>query len=244
MITFKQFIDEGINDKGILKAIFVVGIPGSGKSYTITQLKGSVAPKVVNTDRATEFLSKKFNIASNSETWRSFFRDKTHPLTTGLLFNYLNSMLPLFVDGTSNDVSNILARAGLLESVGYDVGMVFVNTDLDVAKSRALKRGEEINRHVDQEFIEKVHALSQDNKEYFKGKFKFFKEVSNNPGELDDAAILKIYRAVAGFYDEPISNPVGRRTLEKLASAKEKYLVPSVFDKDDLQKKVTGWYRS
>ena len=124
MMTFKQFIDESINDKGILKAVFVVGIPGAGKSYTIKQLTGGVAPKIVNTDKATEFLSKKFEIESNSETWKSFFRDKTRPMTTAMLTNYLNGMLPLFVDGTSNDVSNVLGRAGILESLGYDVGLL------------------------------------------------------------------------------------------------------------------------
>lgn len=244
MMTFRQYIDEGINDKGILKAMFVVGIPGAGKSYTVSQLKGAISPKVVNTDVATEFLSKKFKIVSNDETWKSFFRDKTRPLTTSMLFNYLNGMLPLFVDGTSNDVSNILGRAGLLESLGYDVGMVFVNVDLEVAKERAVKRGADINRHVNLEFIEKVHALSAENKDYFKGKFEFFKEVNNNPGELDDAAINSIFKQVAGFYTQPVNNPVGKRTLAKLINDKEKYLIPALFEKEELQKKVEGWYRS
>ena len=55
MPTFKQFISESINDKGIFKAVFVIGLPGAGKSYTVSQLRGSVSPKVVNTDIAAEF---------------------------------------------------------------------------------------------------------------------------------------------------------------------------------------------
>lgn len=244
MITFKQYVSESINDKGILKALFIVGIPGAGKSYTASQLKGAISPRIVNTDKATEFLSKKLGIPSNSDTWRTVFRDRTRPMTTGALTNYLNSMLPLFVDGTSNDVSNILGRAGILESVGYDVGMVFIDTNLDVALERAKNRGADIDRHVDEDFIKKVYELSQKNKEYFKGKFSFFREVSNNPGELDDAAILKIFKQVSGFYSEPVENPVGIRTLEKLKEEKEGYLIPAIFEKDALQKKVDGWYRS
>lgn len=243
MITFKEFMSESINDKGILKAVFVVGIPGAGKSYTVKQLSGAISPRVVNTDKSTEFLSKKFDIESNADTWKSFFRDKTRPMTTSLLSNYLNGMLPLFVDGTSNDVSNVLGRAGILESLGYDVGMVFVDTDLDVAQSRAASRGDEIGRKVNSNFIEKVHAESQANKEYFKGKFKFFKEIKNNPGELDDSAILKIFKEVTTFYSEPVANPVGKRTLAKLAESKEKYLVPSIYEVDELKKKVEGWYK-
>jgi predicted ABC-type ATPase len=244
MITFKQYMSESINDKGILKALFVVGVPGAGKSYTISQLKGSISPKIVNTDRATEFLSKKYKMPSNSETWKTFFRDRTRPITSGSLYNYLNSMLPLFVDGTSNDVSNILARAGILESVGYDVGMVFINTNLEVAIDRAKKRGEAIDRHVDEDFIRRVHEISEQNKEYFKGKFSFFREVSNNPGELDDAAIAKIFKQVSSFYNEPVDNVVGQRTLEKLKEDKQAYLIPSVFNEHDLKKKAEGWYRS
>ncbi len=244
MTTFRQFIEESINDRGILKALFVVGIPGAGKSYTITQLKGAISPKVVNTDRATEFLSRKLNIPSTSETWKTLFRDDAHRTTLGLLYGYVNSMLPLFVDGTSNDVSNILGRVGILESIGYDVGMVFVLTDLDAAHARARKRGEEIGRHVDPSFIDRVHTLSLENKKYLRGKFGFFKEVNNSPGELDDAAILRIYRQVAGFYAEPVRNVVGTRTLEKLREEKQGYLVPAVFEKADLKKKIEGWYRS
>lgn len=244
MITFKQFMSESINDKGIMKALFVVGIPGAGKSYTVSQIKGSVSPKIVNSDISTEFLSKKLGVPANSENWKMLFRDNTKRMTRGLLTNYLNSMLPLFVDGTSNDLSNILGRAGILESVGYDVGMVFIETDLEVALDRAKKRGEEIDRHVDEDFIKKVHELSQENKTYFQNKFSFFREVNNNPGELNDQTIAKIFKQVQSFYNEPLENPVGIRTLEKLREGKETYLVPTVFEKDDLQKKVEAWFRS
>ena len=242
--TFKEyFLLESLNDKGIFKAVFIVGIPGAGKSYTVKQLAGPISPKVINTDRATEFLSKKFNMSANAKTWRSFFRDRTKPLTVNMLAGYLNGMLPLFIDGTSSDTSNIFNRAGILESLGYDVGMVFINTSLDIAQERAARRGAEIDRHVSVDFINQVHEVSEENREYFKGKFKFYKEVNNNPGELDDAAILQIYRKVAGFYNEAVDNPVGRRTIQKLIDSKEKYLIPSILEKEELKKKIDSWYR-
>lgn len=242
-MKLREFIAESLNDKGILKAVFVVGIPGAGKTYTVSKLKGTVSPLVINTDRATEYLSRKLKVPSNDETW-ALFRDDARRMTINQLFNNLNSMLPLFVDGTSNDASNILSRAGILESIGYDVGMVFINTSLDVALERAEARGRAINRHVNPEFIKKVYQLSQDNREYFRGKFDFFKEVNNDPGEFDDKTMLKAYTAVSGFYSEPIKNPVGKRTIDDLKQAKEKYLIPEIFDADELKKKCTSWYRS
>lgn len=243
MITFKEFISESVNDKGIMKAIFVTGIPGAGKSYTIKQLSGSISPKVVNTDRATEYLSKKFDVESNSETWKSFFRDRTKPLTEAMLTNYVNSMLPLFVDGTSNNVSLVLNRAGILESLGYDVGMVFIDTDLEVAQARAKERGKATGRHVDSKFIEQVHQLASENREYFKGKFKFFHEIKNTPGELNDEALLKLFKSVSGFYTSKLENPVGKRAIESVREAKEQYLTPSVLSKEELSRKLEAWYR-
>lgn len=243
-MQFKEFLNESINDKGILKAIFVCGIPGAGKTYTVSQLSGTISPKIVNTDKATEFLSTKYNMIANSTTWKTFFQDNTQRITSKMLFNYTNSMLPLFIDGTSNDVSNLLTRVGILESLGYDIGIVFINTNLDTAIERVKHRSKISNRHVDEEFVKQIHSQVEDNKNYLKSKFDFFKEVSNNPGELDNKAILSIFKEVSSFYNEPLRNIVGIRTLEKMKKQKQSYLVPSIYDKLTLEKKLNGWYRS
>ena len=242
-MRFRQFIDESINDRGILKAVFVVGIPGAGKSYTVSKLGGAVSPRVVNTDKAAEYLSKKLGKPVTGETWADF-KDDAHRITKATLGNYLNGMLPLFIDGTSNDVSNILHRAGILESLGYDVGTIFVDTPLAVAKSRALARAKDTGRHVDEDFIDKVHELAEQNRNYFKGKFQFFREIKNGTDELTDAVLLDAFRKTTTFFDAPVQNPVGQRHLDTLRTAKDQYLVPQAISKEDLTKKLEGWYKS
>lgn len=242
MTTFKQFINESVSDKGILKAIFVVGIPGAGKSYTISKLKGTISPVVVNTDKATEYLSKVLNVPADDTTWKDM-KDTAHRITKGMLFGYLNGMLPLFVDGTSNDVSNILQRAGILESLGYDVGMIFINTSLKTALERAEERAKKINRVVNSDFIKRVHDISQENKEYFRGKFEFYEEINNDTDILTDNMLSKAFKKVSSFYNSEVNNPVGQRLLQKLEDKKAKYLVPEIFSKEALQKKADSWYR-
>ena len=64
MLNLKQLLTEGVFDKGILKAVFMAGGPGSGKSYVASQLFGipkkmniSMAGlKSVNSDTEFEFL--------------------------------------------------------------------------------------------------------------------------------------------------------------------------------------------
>ena len=242
MISFKQFVSESISDKGIFKAIFIVGIPGAGKSHTQTKLHGQVSPRIINTDRAVEYLSKKFGKPVNSETWPDF-KDSAHRITAGALQGYLDGALPLFIDGTSNDVSNILSRVGILESLGYDVGMVYINASLETAIKRAQARAQKNNRHVDEEFIRRVHALSEENKAYFKSKFSFYKEITNDDNTLTDELLQSAFKGVQGFFNEELHNPVGKRIKEKMITQKEKFLTPNIFTPETLKKKLDGWYR-
>jgi shikimate kinase len=241
-LSFKEFLSESLDDKGTFKAIFIVGIPGAGKSHTLAKLKGAISPRVVNTDRVVEYLSKKFDMPVDKKSW-PLFRDTAHRVTSATLAGYLNGVLPLFIDGTSNDVSNILSRAGILESLGYDVGMVFVGAPLEVAIARANARAEQVGRHVDAEFIKRVHDQSEENKEYFKNKFSFYKEINNVEDELTDDVLLKAFKQVQGFFSSEIQNPVGKRMREKMIEKKAKFLIPDILSKEVLNKKVESWYK-
>lgn len=243
MVTFKQFISESINDKGILKAIFVIGLPGAGKSYTVGQLKGSISPKVVNTDKSSEFLSTKWGKKISSANWLDY-KDTAQRMSKNMLQNYINSMLPLFIDGTSNDVSNILHRIGILESLGYDVGIVFVHANLETAKRRAKERAAKIGREVDEEFIEAVDKQNKENAGYLKSKVSFFKDVENDSDGLNDKEMVEAFRRVQEFFNQPVDNPVGKRYVEELKEKKLKYLSPELLQQEVLEKKVDGWYKS
>lgn len=243
MITFKQFLDESINDKGIFKAVFVIGLPGSGKSYTVQQMSGSVSPRVVNTDKAAEFLSSKWQKEIRSDSWAEF-KDKAHTITSKLLFNYLNGALPLFIDGTSNDISNVLHRIGILESLGYDVGVVFVKASLDTAMKRAESRAASTGRHVDAEFIKAVAAKNEENAAYLKSKVDFFHEVPNDTMTLSDSVMNQAFKSAQAFFAEPVNNILGKQHIAAMKADGQKYLTPEIIPVDQLEKKIQGWYRS
>ena len=73
--TFEQFITEGINDPNILKAVFLAGGPGSGKSYAAKRIFGiddnissrtsSLGLKVINSDVMFEFILGKDGLKSS-----------------------------------------------------------------------------------------------------------------------------------------------------------------------------------
>jgi len=73
VVKLKQLLTEGVFDKGILKAVFMAGGPGSGKTYVSSQIFGipnkniniSVGGlKSVNSDTEFEFLLKKYGFAT------------------------------------------------------------------------------------------------------------------------------------------------------------------------------------
>ena len=68
MVKLINLLTEGVYDKGILKAVFMAGGPGSGKTYVAREIFGipkdiniSVSGlKTVNSDTEFEFLLRKY----------------------------------------------------------------------------------------------------------------------------------------------------------------------------------------
>src|SRR6056300_240670 len=73
---FSDFIplEEGVNDPGIFKAVFMAGGPGSGKSFVVgnTALT-ALGLKLINSDNAFETALRKANMSASPE---DIFSDK------------------------------------------------------------------------------------------------------------------------------------------------------------------------
>ena len=160
--TFEQFLGEGVNDPGILKAFFMAGGPGSGKSYVAGELfslpKDSSASvsydlglKLVNSDAAFELLLKKANIDmaelmdlkdKDPAAWQAAMqiRDKAKKITKGTQKMYIQGRLGMVIDGTGKNYKKIEGQVKELRELGYDCYMVFVNTSLEVALERNKNR--------------------------------------------------------------------------------------------------------
>ena len=164
MIKLMDLLNEGVFDKGIFKAVFLAGGPGSGKSYVVSQLFGipkkvnvSVSGlKSVNSDTEFEYFLKKTGInpkdlAKIEKQQPELFakltsddpksvRSKAKKLTDFRKKGYMKGKLGMIIDGTGHDVSKIEKQKRELGLAGYDTYMVFVNTTLDVALERNSKR--------------------------------------------------------------------------------------------------------
>jgi len=238
-MRFKESLTESINDKGILKAVFMAGHPGAGKSYVISKVKaGGIEPRIFSADTWTEFLK-----VGNNKDWEQL-KSKIKNISIGQMTNNINSMLPVFVDGTSANSTRIFVRDAILEKFGYDSMMIWVNTSLETALKRAEEREKKIGRHVDPDFIRKAYETVNKLKPIYKSHFKHFIEVNNDEGELTDKAILKAFRKATGFFTSPVKNKRGSETVAKMKENGWKYLDDGVMDMNKIKSSLGLWFRS
>lgn len=232
---YLNLINEGINDKGIFKTCFFGGTPAAGKSYVIKKIKaGNVDPRIVNTDTWIEFFGQGGNI-----DWAKY-GDKTKHLTKSQLVNYINGLLPLFIDGTSSSSAALFRRKGILKSLGYDTAMVWIDTPLEEAIERNKKR----KRHVDEDFIKKTYKKAISLKPYYASEFKVFTEILNGEGELIDKVIVDAYKKMESWFNSPIQNPIGQEFKEEMVKNGWKYLIDHPhYNMNHIKKLVENWYR-
>lgn len=233
----KFMVVEGINDKGIFKAVFMAGHPGAGKTTVLNKVKsGSIEPRWVNTDKAYPLFKKWW-----STDWPSISK-KVTTINKNQLIGYVNSMLPLAIDGTAGIASTVMKRKHILESIGYDTAMVFINTSLETSIERALERQKKTGREVKPEFIKNVYADIQKHKNFYRGKFDTWMEIDNNQGELTEEVVINAFKFMGNFYNSPIQNPIGQEKVAKMKENGWKYLDPNVTPIDTIKSTLSGWY--
>tara|TARA_B110000285_G_scaffold211699_1_gene254612 strand:- start:2640 stop:3374 length:735 start_codon:yes stop_codon:yes gene_type:complete len=222
-------IEEGINDPGILKAFFMAGGPGSGKSYVAGSLfgmeEGSASSvsydtglKLVNSDNAFEILLRKakidmaelMNLKDDPEKWEEAMRlrDKAKKITKGTQKLYIEGKLGMIIDGTGKNYSKIETQVKELRDLGYDCYMVFVNTSKEVALDRNNNRA----RKLPVDMVSQMWQEVQNNIGKFQRLFKSKRfEIVDNSKYGDNTPIDLVGKEIRKFMSQPVSNPIGKQ---------------------------------
>jgi|TARA_R110000765_G_C18923460_1_gene606115 predicted kinase len=144
MKKLNQILREGVYDPGIFKAFFLAGGPGSGKSFVTMGSFGGTGLKTVNSDTAFERGLKKGNLSLKMPDEEEYFRDivraKAKMTTATQLDTYIQGRLGLVIDATGRDITTISGQKSMLDLIGYDSYMIFINTSLEVALERNKNR--------------------------------------------------------------------------------------------------------
>ena len=147
MLEFKHFITEGLEDTASFKAIMMAGGAGSGKSFVI-QMAGlrAVGMKVSNSDPHYEGMLAKAGLTLSPNDIMSAqgqaIRGDAKILTDKQKEMWLKGRLGIIVDGTGKDLDDVKSECQAMMDMGYDVGMIFVNTPLETSIERDKNRHE------------------------------------------------------------------------------------------------------
>jgi predicted kinase len=228
---------EGVYDPGILKAVFLAGGPGSGKSAVVDTVFNTTPEaksltssglKIVNSDSSFEYLLKKaghsLDLGSlDDEVFQKITSDDPNSVRSrakNIMLkqyeNYKDGRLGVIIDGTGDDYAKISKQKKELEKLGYDCYMVFVNTTLEVAQQRNAFRARKLPRKI----VDVIWKDVQKNMGKFQSSFKQnFTIIDNSedlrsktkPGKLNLAPF--ILKATARFIGKPIRNPIGKQWI-------------------------------
>lgn len=209
MIRFKTFLEEGVNDPAIFKAVFLAGGPGSGKSFIVGKTGlPALGFRVVNSDDAFENALKKAGLTTTPDDIFSVkgqeLRGKAKKLTAKKQEIYIKGRLGLVIDGTGKDFNKVQRQAKALEGIGYDTAMIYVNTDLETA----LQRNRDRDRTLPDDEVESMWKTVQKNIGAFQRQFgkQDFVVVDNSIGKNYEKETVRAYREMTKFVDrEPDS---------------------------------------
>ena len=216
MINFKQLV-EGVYDPNIFKAFFLAGGPGSGKSFVVRKTTGGLGMKIVNSDTAFEKLLKDadfdldFRDMSPEKTLeRDKIRKRAKEVTSKMQKKFVAGRLGLIIDGTGAEYGKIEIQKKMLQQLGYDTYMIFVNTSLDTAIERNNKRDRKLPLDIVKTYWNNVQSNIGKFQRLF-GMKNFIVVDNNNPKEN---VFRRVYKTITKLANKKVSNYIAKQWIE------------------------------
>lgn len=189
-------IHENMN-RGLFKAIFVTGGPGSGKDIIIREAIAESRTVELNASQAFDYLADKQKL---SEKTGDFRRES------------IRNRGPLIINAPADNIDKISYIKEELEELGYSTMMIFVNTSNQISQERNTK----LTRMMVESIRYDKWSQAQRNKQVFLESFSKFIQF-NNIGSLDsiEEDITKTYINISAFIENKSYNETSLHWLEK-----------------------------
>jgi predicted kinase len=188
-------IHENIN-RGLFKAIFVTGGPGSGKDVIIREAIAESRAVELNATQAFDYLADKQKLAEKTSDFRR---------------ESIRNRGPLIINGPADSIDKINHIKEELEELGYSTMMVFVNTTNEISQERNTK----LSRMMVESIRYDKWSQAQKNKRLFSESFDDFIQIDNT-GSLEsiEQDITNTYININAFIENNSYNDVSLSWLE------------------------------
>jgi len=225
----KDTLLEGVHDKGIFKAVFLAGGPGSGKDYVLNNTLDGHGLVEINSDKALEYLMDKEDLdkrmPDNEEAQRNEARKRAKNVTELRQRLALHGRNGLIINGTGDDPEKYKKIKKTLEKMGYETKCVMVNTDDEVSQSRNIERGQRGGRTVPENIRKQkwdaVQAARPELAKMFRDNYVEFdnsfdaRNIDQATKDEKDKELQAIYKDVAKFVN---SKPKNNQSKEWVAN--------------------------
>lgn len=213
----QTILAEGVHDRGIFKAVFLSGGPGSGKDYVLDNTLSGHGMVEINSDKALEFLMDKNNLSKkmpeSEKELRDVVRGRAKDITELKQRLALLGRNGLIINGTGDDPQKYAKIKKNLESIGYETSMVAVVTKDEISAKRNIERGQRGGRTVPEKIRkEKWDAVNNARPEMAKLFGKNYIEFDNSE-DLRNAApevvqakkeeMTNIFKQIQDFVKKP-----------------------------------------
>ena len=237
---FEELLTEGVHDKGIFKAVFLAGGPGSGKDYVLSNTLDGHGLVEINSDKALEFLMDKRGLDKTmpaaEKASRDQIRGRAKDITELRQRLALQGRNGLIINGTGDDLQKISRIKSKLEDLGYETSMLMVNTSDEVSAARNIERGQRGGRTVPETVRKQKWDAAQNGRtEYAKMFGANYMEFDNSEDlrESDPDTVkskkmemMQLFKNVQEFVSTPPKNPKAEEWVADQLEMKDTYKVP------------------
>jgi predicted kinase len=175
-------------ERGMFKAVFVTGGPGSGKDIVIREAIAEARAVEINTIQAFDYIADKQKLSEKSNDYRR---------------EAIRTRAPLIINGPADDHERILYIKEELEDLGYETLMVFVNTTNEISQ----ERNNRLSRMMMESVRQDKWLKSQNNKKVFSESFSNYIRINNTSSiENIEEDITYTYKEINQFIDTKCVN--------------------------------------
>jgi nicotinamide mononucleotide adenylyltransferase/predicted kinase len=230
--AFDQMLTEGVHDRGIFKAVFMAGGPGSGKDFVMKSIFGESGNAAygtsttsglieINSDKAFEYLMDQNGLdkkmPDSEDQQRDVLRGKAKNIKELRQRLAISGRNGLIINGTGDDPEKYGQLNDVLKKLGYETKMILVTTSDETSQERNKKRGASGSREVKEPIRKAKWEGVQKSKDAFKDMFgDDFLEFDNDidlksdkvPDELKKQKteeLLSIFKNVNKWIDKPVN---------------------------------------